>query len=39
MTKTGVSDNIGEEVKDGSISMRLLKPINFVDTYLLVKLV
>lgn len=34
ITKTGVSDNIGEEVKDGSISMRLLKPINFVDTYL-----
>lgn len=34
VTKTGVSDNIGDEVKDGSISMRLLKPINFVDTYL-----
>ncbi|MBP2057511.1 ABC-2 type transport system permease protein [Lactobacillus colini] len=32
--KTGVNESIGEEVKDGSISIRLLKPINFVNTYL-----
>ncbi|MBP2098937.1 ABC transporter permease [Enterococcus rivorum] len=34
ITRTNVSSQIGSEVKDGSISMRLLKPISFTATYL-----
>ncbi|KST91462.1 Daunorubicin resistance transmembrane protein [Lactococcus lactis subsp. lactis] len=34
VTNTGSSVNIGQEVKDGSISMRLLKPVSFIATYL-----
>lgn len=31
---TYVSSNIGEEIKEGSIAVRLLKPISFIGTYL-----
>lgn len=31
---TGSSPKIGQEIKDGSISMRLLKPVSFAATYL-----
>lgn len=34
MTFSGVSDSIGDEIKDGSIAMRLIKPINMDMSYL-----
>lgn len=33
LTSSWASGNIGQEIKDGSIAMRLLKPVNFTLTY------
>lgn len=34
MTMSGSNWSIGDEIKDGSISMRMLKPLNFSNTFL-----
>lgn len=34
VSSTYVSSGIGQEIKDGSIAMRLIKPIDFISTYL-----